>query len=257
MWANAKFWLVVQLPMRNDRRRQRPAKPEQSPSPAPRGLFYLGQDLPVLLETPRFLVLNKPAGLAVHPGPSTQDSVETRLVTHPRGGPWLAHRLDADTSGCLLIARRKTALLEAQAAFQNRQVRKLYWTIVEGTPPENEGEISAPLLRQSNPSGWRMIVDPKGDAAVTRWRVLGRANGRSWLELELLTGRTHQARLHCASLGTPIVGDRLYGKSDASGLHLLARSLHIPLPEDTLEAVAPPPPAMAEALKRLGWKDQS
>jgi len=241
--------------MRNDRRRQRPAKPEQSPSPAPRGLFYLGQDLPVLLETPRFLVLNKPAGLAVHPGPSTQDSVETRLVTHPRGGPWLAHRLDADTSGCLLIARRKTALLEAQASFQNRQVRKLYWTIVEGTPAKDEGEISAPLLRQSNPSGWRMIVDPKGDAAVTRWRVLGRANGRSWLELELLTGRTHQARIHCASLGTSIIGDRVYGKSDANGLHLLARSLHIALPEGDLEAVAPPSPAMAEALKHLGWKD--
>ena len=257
MWANAKFWLVVPLPMRNDRRRQRPARPEQPPSPAPRGLFYLGQDLPVLLETPRFLILNKPAGLAVHPGPSTQDSVETRLVSHPRGGPWLAHRLDADTSGCLLIARRKTALLEAQAAFQNRQVRKLYWTIVEGTPAEEEGEISAPLLRQSNPSGWRMIVDPKGDAAVTRWRVLGRANGQSWLELELLTGRTHQARIHCASLGTPIIGDRVYGKSHANGLHLLARSLHIALPEGDLEAVAPPPPAMAEALKHLGWKDQS
>ncbi|AFW00964.1 RNA pseudouridine synthase [Gluconobacter oxydans] len=243
--------------MKNDRRRQRSARPERPPSPAPRGLFYLGQDLPVLLETPRFLVLNKPAGLAAHPGPSTQDSVETRLVSHPRGGPWLAHRLDADTSGCLLIARRKTALLEAQAAFQNRQVRKLYWTIVEGTPAENEGEISAPLLRQSNPSGWRMIVDPKGDAAVTRWRVLGRANGRSWLELELLTGRTHQARIHCASLGTPIVGDRVYGKSDANGLHLLARSLHVSLPEGDLEAIAPPSPAMAEALERLGWKDQS
>lgn len=102
-----------------------------------------------------------------------------------------------------------------------------------------------------------MIVDPKGDAAVTRWRVLGRANGQSWLELELLTGRTHQARIHCASLGTPIIGDRVYGKSDANGLHLLARSLHIALPEGDLEAVAPPSPAMAEALKHLGWKDQS
>ena len=257
MWANAKFWPVAQLPMKTDRRRQRPVRQDAAPSPAPRGLFYLGQDLPVLLETPRFLVLNKPAGLAVHPGPSTQDSVETRLVTHPRGGPWLAHRLDADTSGCLLIARRKTALLEAQAAFQNRQVRKLYWTVVEGTPTDDEGEISAPLLRQSDPSGWRMIVSPKGDAAITRWRDLGRAEGRSWLELELLTGRTHQARIHCASLGTSIVGDRIYGKSDANGLHLLARSLHVALPEGDLEAVAPPPPAMAEALKRLGWQDQS
>ena len=240
--------------MRTDRRRSRGETP---PSPTPRGLFYLGQDLPVLLETSRFLILNKPAGLAVHPGPSTQDSVETRLVTHPRGGPWLAHRLDADTSGCLLIARRKTALIEAQNAFQARQVRKLYWTVVEGVPAQQEGEISAPLLRHSTPSGWRMIVDSKGDAAITRWRVLGQAGSRSWLELELLTGRTHQARIHCAHLGTPIVGDRVYGSENARGLHLLARSLHVPLAEETLDAVAPPAPAMAEALRHLGWDGQS
>jgi len=232
--------------------------PTQADSPAtegPRTPFYPGMDIPVLLETPRFLILDKPAGLAVHPGPSTQDSVETRLLPHPRGGPWLAHRLDTDTSGCLLVARRKTALIEAQAAFQNRQVLKLYWAVVMGTLSQDSGEIDAPLLRKSGPSGWRMVVDAKGDEARTRWRVLGRGKGLCWVELELLTGRTHQARIHCAKLGTPILGDRVYGAAagpSLPGLHLLARSLELNLPSDTLAAEASPPDFMAGTLRRMG-----
>ncbi|MFT8989760.1 MAG: RNA pseudouridine synthase [Gluconobacter albidus] len=232
--------------------------PEQTAPNAlegPRTPFHPGADLPILLETPRFLILDKPAGLAVHPGPSTQDSVETRLLPHPRGGPWLAHRLDTDTSGCLLVARRKTALIEAQAAFQQRQVRKLYWAVVVGNLSQDSGEIDAPLLRKSGPSGWRMVVDAKGDEARTRWRVLGRGKNLCWVELELLTGRTHQARIHCAELGMPILGDAVYGAragSSLPGLHLLARSLELNLPSDTLVAEASPPDFMAETLRRMG-----
>lgn len=234
--------------------------PEQAPSDVPEGPrtpFHLGMDIPILLETPRFLILDKPVGLAVHPGPSTQDSVETRLVSHPRGGPWLAHRLDTDTSGCLLIARRKTALIEAQKAFHDRQVRKLYWAVVVGNLPQDSGEINAPLLRRSNASGWRMVADAKGDEARTRWRVLGRSKGLCWVELELLTGRTHQARIHCAELGAPILGDPVYGTpapnhSNMPGLHLLARSLELNLPSDTLSAQAPPPEFMAKTLRTMG-----
>ncbi|KXV48618.1 pseudouridine synthase [Gluconobacter albidus] len=239
--------------------------PEQTAPDAPEGPrtpFHPGADLPILLETPRFLILDKPAGLAVHPGPSTQDSVETRLLPHPRGGPWLAHRLDTDTSGCLLVARRKTALIEAQAAFEQRQVRKLYWAVVVGNLSQDSGEIDAPLLRKSGPSGWRMVVDAKGDEARTRWRVLGRGKNLCWVELELLTGRTHQARIHCAELGTPILGDAVYGAragSSSPGLHLLARSLELNLPSDTLAAEASPPDFMAETLRRMGCEgaDQS
>ena len=239
--------------------------PQQASSPAPEGPrtpFHPGMDIPVLLETPRFLILDKPAGLAAHPGPSTQDSVETRLLPHPRGGPWLAHRLDADTSGCLLIARRKTALIKAQKAFQERQVRKLYWAVVVGDLPQDSGEIDAPLLRQSDALGWRMVVDAKGDEARTRWRVLGRGEGLCWVELELLTGRTHQARIHCAELGTPILGDPVYGMpapdgSALPGLHLLARSLELSLPSDTLSAQAPPPEFMAASLRAMGFESNA
>ncbi|EHH67906.1 RluA family pseudouridine synthase [Gluconobacter morbifer] len=220
-------------------------------------MFREGCALPVLLETPRFLILNKPAGLAVHPGPSTRDSVETRLVPHPRGGPWLAHRLDADTAGCLLIARRKTALLEAQDAFRHRRTHKLYWAVVVGNPPEDSGSITGPLLKRSDRNGWRMVVDANGDNARTDWRVLGRKDGLCWLELDLLTGRTHQARAHCAAaLGTPILGDPVYGTSCPAGLHLLARRLEVTVPESVLAAEASPSPAMAATLKDFGWDSQ-
>jgi len=252
---------------RQPSRKQKPELPSRSPankrreappSPTPYSIFKEGKELPILLETPRFLILDKPAGLAVHPGPQTEDSAESRLTPHPRGGPWLAHRLDADTSGCLLIARRKSALLEAQKAFQERRVNKLYWAVVKGNLTEDSGEITTSLMRQSDKKGWKMIAAKKGDPAHTRWRVLGRADGLCWLELELLTGRTHQARIHCASIGAPILGDPIYGQRDPRGLHLLAHSLNVTLSdEETLSAEANPAPHMAQTLRRLGWRGKT
>ncbi|MBR0560676.1 RluA family pseudouridine synthase [Neokomagataea anthophila] len=204
-------------------------------------LFRAGQDLPLLYTSPHYLIINKPSGLAVHPGPRTSDSVETRLVPHPRGGPWLVHRLDRDTSGCLLIARRKTALIAAQNAFTQRHVQKTYWAIVNGLPPGEKGIITAPLKKHTTPEGWRMVSDPKGEYAETHWRLLTHQNGKSLLELNLKTGRTHQARIHCAILGTSILGDNLYGHPHTHGLHLLARGLTITLAEENLKATAPPP----------------
>ncbi|WP_246091365.1 RluA family pseudouridine synthase [Swingsia samuiensis] len=223
-------------------------------SPAPQRIFKSGQELPLLVTTPRFLIINKPPGLAVHPGPSTQDSVESRLITHTRGGPWLAHRLDTDTAGCLLIARRKTALIDAQTAFQKRKVTKRYWAILSGMLPQTSGEITLPLLRQSTPKGWKMIPHPKGDPAHSKWRVIHTQNNLSWVELTLLTGRTHQARAHCAALGTPILGDPVYGDRHSTGLHLLARQLEISLDTETLTALAPPAPNMLPAFVKLGFQ---
>lgn len=210
-------------------------------------------NIPILLATPHFVVLNKPAGLAVHPGPSGGPSVEDVFaqLSRRKDGPWLAHRLDADTAGCLLVALRKAPLLAAQAAFAEGRAEKVYWAVVAGGPSADAGEIDMPIGKQTNPRGWRMIADPAGQPARTLWRLLGRGRGMAWLELSPKTGRTHQIRVHCAHAGWPVLGDPLYGQP-GPGLHLLARSLTLPL-APPVSATAPPPQAMREALALCGW----
>ncbi len=207
----------------------------------------------VLFRDSRFVVLDKPAGLPVHAGPSGGRSVEDLfpVLSRRRDGPWLAHRLDADTSGCLVIALRRVALLAAQEQFQTGMARKVYWAIVRGRVAGDTGRIDAPLRRLDSQSGWRMVVDPAGQPALTNWRVLGRSEDLTWLELRPRTGRTHQVRVHCASLGTSILGDERYG-APGGGLHLLARSIHLPL-DPVLEATAEPPVHMLRALRACGW----
>ena len=210
--------------------------------------------LPILHQDARFVVLNKPAGLPVHAGPRGGPSVEDWFaqLSRRRDGPWLAHRLDADTAGCLVVALRRAALIEAQAAFAAGKADKTYWAIVQGSPGGQSGRVDAPLLKRSTPSGWRMIASPEGQSAVTDWRVAGRADGYSWLELHPRTGRTHQVRVHCALLGCPVLGDPVYGVADRT-LHLLARSIALPL-DPALTATAPPPPHMLAALVACGFK---
>ncbi len=202
-------------------------------------------------------MLDKPAGLPVHAGPRGGASVEDCFPVLGRrpDGPWLAHRLDADTAGCLLVALRKTPLMQAQACFAEGRAIKTYWAVVAGGPAEMSGLVDRPLARHSTPAGWRMRPDPDGQPARTAWTVLGRAPGLAWLELRLLTGRTHQARVHCALLGCPILGDPVYGTGDAR-LHLLARSLSLPL-EPPVAATAPPPAHMAAALAACGYRPAS
>jgi len=209
--------------------------------------------LPILFQDARFVVLDKPPGLPVHPGPAGGPSVEDvfPLLSRRRDGPWLAHRLDADTSGCLVVALRRVALLAAQAAFANGRVRKTYWAVVTGHPDEQAGQISCPLLKVNGRSGWRIVVDAAGAAATTDWRVLGQDARHTWLELHPQTGRTHQVRVHCATMGCPIVGDSVYA-GESGALHLLARAIAIPL-DPPLAATAPPPTHMVAALHRLGF----
>jgi tRNA pseudouridine32 synthase / 23S rRNA pseudouridine746 synthase len=210
---------------------------------------------PVLLfQDQRFIVLDKPAGLPVHAGPSGAPSVEDFFgaLSRRRDGPWLAHRLDADTAGCLVIALRKTPLLAAQALFASGAVRKTYWAVVQGEVVGDTGIVNAKLRRVTDLHGWRMIVDPAaGQPAVTEWQVLGRGDGLTWLALQPRTGRTHQIRVHCATIGTPILGDERYGTGDG-GLHLLARAIHLPL-DPPVDATAEPPPHMLAALSRCGF----
>nr|WP_294551711.1 RNA pseudouridine synthase [uncultured Rhodopila sp.] len=205
----------------------------------------------------RFVVLDKPPGLAVHAGPSGGPSVEDVFpqLSRRKDGPWLVHRLDADTSGCLIIALRRAALIAAQALFASGAVRKTYWAVVEGDVRGTDGMVSAPLRRVSDRTGWRMVADPGfAQPAITDWRVLGTGGGLTWLELRPRTGRTHQIRVHCAMLGTPILGDERYG-TGGGRLHLLARAIHLPL-APPVDATAPPPPHMLAALERCGLRDR-
>jgi len=210
--------------------------------------------IPILFQDARFVVLDKPAGLKVHPGPAGGPSVEDCFpaLSRRKDGPWLAHRLDADTAGCLVVALRKAALLQAQQEFAAGRAEKTYWAVVHGTPDAFEGTIDAPLLKRSFGRAWRIEIDPDGQRAITHWRVLGSGDGLAWLELRPRTGRTHQIRAHAASLGHPLLGDPVYGGDPSLPLHLLARAIRLKL-DPPVEAVAPVPAHMRAALMRCGW----
>jgi tRNA pseudouridine32 synthase / 23S rRNA pseudouridine746 synthase len=229
-------------------------RPEVQALPRPGGLI---PEERLLHRDDAVLVLDKPAGLPVHPGPHGGPSVEDwlpALAFGKRRLPQPAHRLDADTAGCLVLGRTKPALAALGALFASGRVEKTYWAVVRGAPPQAEGQVDAPLRKRSTArEGWRMVVDPAGQPALTTWRVLGRAGGLSWLELRPRTGRTHQLRVHCAHLGCPILGDARYGGGDGGAMHLLARAVALPL-EPPLAATAPPPGHMRAALAMCGWR---
>jgi RluA family pseudouridine synthase len=210
-------------------------------------------DIPILFRDSRFIVLDKPAGLPVHAGPRGGPSVEDffPLLSRRRDGPWLAHRLDTDTSGCLVVALRRAALLAAQAAFAAGRAEKIYWAVVRGRPAGEAGVVDAPLRRTSDAQGWRMRAGPGGQEAVSAWRLLGCDEETAWLEVRPRTGRTHQVRAHCAVLGCPVLGDPVYG-GGAGRLHLLARAIALPL-DPPLAVVAPVPVHMGAALTASGW----
>ena len=202
------------------------------------------------------LVIDKPAGLPVHAGPGGGPNLEV-LFDALRFGlpkpPALAHRLDRDTSGCLVLGRHRKALAKLGRLFSSGAVKKTYWAVVDGAPPEPYGRIELALRKENRKTGWRMIVDPEGQAAVTDYRVLGQANGKTWLECKPQTGRTHQIRVHCAAIGCPVSGDPVYGRPDGP-MMLHARAIRLPLQatKPAIEVTAPVPPHMRAALEACG-----
>jgi tRNA pseudouridine32 synthase / 23S rRNA pseudouridine746 synthase len=204
------------------------------------------------------LIIDKPAGIPVHAGPGGGPNLEAGFdalrfgLPHP---PALAHRLDRDTSGCLVLGRHAKALRRLCALFAAGRIEKTYWAVVEGEPREEEGRIETGLKKISRGGGWRIVIDPAGARAVTRYRVLGRGSGRSWLELKPETGRTHQLRVHCAALGVPVLGDSVYGRGRGAARPLLhARSISVPLypGRPAIAATAPAPDDMLGGLEGLG-----
>ena len=187
----------------------------------------------VIRETPSAIVLNKPPGLATQGGSKMTKHVDGLLdafVTDdktPR--PRLVHRLDKDTSGVLLIARTPGAAASFSKRFASRSARKVYWALVVGNPALAEGVIDAALAKQPGTGGEKMHVDEEnGAAAKTRYRVVDHAGERAaWVELEPLTGRTHQLRVHMAAIGHPIVGDGKYGGPDSFLTGAVSRKMHL------------------------------
>jgi tRNA pseudouridine32 synthase / 23S rRNA pseudouridine746 synthase len=224
---------------------------------------FAPEELPdrVLHRDGEMIILDKPPGIAVHKGPGAGDNLEAHFGLLRFGAtetPGLAHRLDKDTSGCLVLGRSREALARLGRLFRDGKVGKTYWAVVAGRIADDAGLIDAPLARRSHDRrSWWMKVDPAGDPATTDWRVLGRADGLVWLELKPRTGRTHQLRVHCAHLGAPIAGDGVYGgdasRAAARHMHLHARAVTVPSRDGAIPAVAEPPEHMHALLTACGW----
>ena len=171
-------------------------------------------DLPIAFEDAALLVIDKPSGVAVHGGSGVSFGVIESLRAARAQAKFLelAHRLDRDTSGLLIVCKKRSALVELHRMLREGEVRKVYLAVVKGTVAQKTLELREPLHKYVTASGERRVtVQPEGRAAVTRVKRLKTSERFSLLEVELLTGRTHQIRVHLAHAGHPIVGDDKYG----------------------------------------------
>ncbi|KPL82596.1 hypothetical protein SE15_10805 [Thermanaerothrix daxensis] len=236
------------------------------PPPEPSSLQPEPIPLDIVFENGDLLIINKPAGMVVHPSPGHAQGtlVHGILAYHPDlegvGGerrPGIVHRLDKDTSGLLLVAKNDRAHRWLQEQFRNRQVQKTYLALVDGHPPTPQGRIEAPIGRDPAHRQRMSVLPPgKGREAITEYRVRESFRQHALLEVHPLTGRTHQIRVHMAFLGCPLVGDTLYGHRRPSlslqrhFLHAARLTLRLPGEREpcTFEA---PLPADLQAL--LEW----
>ncbi|OYX60977.1 MAG: RNA pseudouridine synthase [Novosphingobium sp. 32-60-15] len=216
------------------------------------------------------IILNKPPGLATQGGTGTFEHVDGLLdafVGETDARPRLVHRLDKDTSGVLLVARSANSAAFFSKRFSGRTARKIYWALIVGIPDIKDGMIELPISKQPGTGGEKMMVDESGEgqSARTRYRVISRAgNSAAWVELQPLTGRTHQLRVHMAAIGHPIVGDGKYGGQTAfltgsisRKMHLHARRLRIEHPEgDLIDVTAPLPEHFTASMAQLGFHEE-
>jgi 23S rRNA pseudouridine1911/1915/1917 synthase len=264
----------------------RPVKPTHAPRageeieihwPEPRPASARPEEIPldILFEDRSLLVLNKPVGLVVHPAAGHEEHTLVNALLHHCGGelsgiggvarPGIVHRLDKETSGCLVIAKNDETHVALSAQFAGRKVKKIYNAIVCGELAQASGEIRAAIARHPSHRK-RMAVrdDDSGRAARTSWRVLERLNSATLVEAKLHTGRTHQIRVHFQFLGHPLAGDETYGArqnqklTELTGyqaprvmLHARELSFVHPRTEESLSFEAPLPEDFREALKSL------
>ena len=254
-------------------------KPAAVPAVPPNPKLLRELESMVLWRDPQLIVLNKPSGLATQGGPGITRHLDGMLEAWREDGqrPRLVHRLDRDTSGVIVLARTPGVAAKLAASFRGRDMEKIYWAVVAGRPVPVEGRIDLPLVRAEDFRTGRVEVAGPGAEdparAVTEYRTLDHAARLlAWLELRPLTGRTHQLRVHCAAIGTPILGDEAYGTRrgpadpDRAGentalvegldhrLHLHARRLVLPHPAGgTLAVEAPLPPHMEASFHTLGF----
>ena len=204
--------------------------------------------IPILYEDGEALVIDKPGGLPMgrprKGGPSLEDHLDELKLGFQRQ-PLPVHRLDTDTSGCVLLARNPKALKRFNRAFEDRLVEKVYLGVLAGIPEEQEGRIELALSKISSAEkGWRMIPAKKGKPATTDWKMLDTKRGYALVEFRPETGRTHQIRVHAASgIGIPLLADPVYGKAISGQRTMLhASSLHVQREGKTpIEALSPMP----------------
>ena len=263
-----------------------PVKPTHSPRagetieihwPEPRPAEVQPEEMPldILFEDQSLLVLNKPAGLVVHPAAGHEEHTLVNALLHHCGGelsgiggvarPGIVHRLDKETSGCLVIAKNDETHIALSAQFAGRKVKKIYNAIVCGELARDSGEIRAAIAwHPSHRKRMAVSDDDSGQAAHTSWRVLERLNSAALVEAQLHTGRTHQVRVHFQFLGHPLAGDATYGARpnkklteltgyEAPRVMLHARELSFVHPQtgEVLSFEAPLPDDFREALKIL------
>ncbi|MFZ2017652.1 MAG: RluA family pseudouridine synthase [Methyloceanibacter sp.] len=253
-----------------------PPLPDVAPPPAPRHALSKADRAflasMTLYEDDDLLILNKPAGIAVQGGTKTTQHIDRLLEglgDGPETRPRLVHRLDRDTSGVLVVAKRRSVAAKLGRAFQTRSVRKIYWALVKGVPKPPQGKVEAALVKAAGPEGDRVRKARPGEqdiaqSAVTHYAVVDRAGQQAaFVSLKPVTGRQHQLRAHMAIIGHPILGDEKYqGDSDLPEgvprkLQLHARRISFPHPsgEGVVDVTAPLPEHMRQSFALFGFAE--
>ena len=238
--------------------------------PAPKPAIPEAQDIPltILYEDADLAVVVKPCGMVVHPAAGNEDGTLVNALLHhldSLGGiggelrPGIVHRLDKDTSGLLLVAKNDASQLALSEQLSARTMEKHYRALVEGTIREDSGRIEAAIAR-SKKDRKKMAVDDEGREAITEWTVLARGRGVTLLDVHILTGRTHQIRVHMRHIGHPVCGDPIYGSAKGAKvprlmLHAYSLTFTHPRTGERLTFTAELPEAFRRGMKSNGIED--